>query len=215
MTRKWLRERQRDVYHRRAKEYGFRSRAVFKLLEAAKKYDLMKPGDVVVDLGAFPGGWLQGARSLVGDAGFVLGIDLEAIKPLPWPNVKTLVDDLTRVEGGEILKHLPRRADVVLSDASPNISGIWEVDHARQMDLARHAVELAGTILRRDGNLMVKAFQGEFFKGFLEAVKTDFRFVKVFKPKASRKRSAEVYIVALGLGLRGRRYRPSRYAVRV
>lgn len=205
MTRKWLRERERDPYHRRAKEEGFRSRAAYKLLQISKKHNLIKESDMVVDLGAFPGGWIQGARMLVGEEGYVLGIDLKPIKPFPWSNVKTLVGDITTLEGEEILKQLPRRADVVLSDVSPNISGIWEVDHARQIDLARTSLKIATTLLQKGGNLLVKAFQGDLFKDFLEEVKARFRYVKVVKPGASRKRSAEIYVVALGFDLASRR----------
>ncbi len=198
VTRKWLRERQDDPYHRRAKAAGFRSRATYKLLQIAKPHHLIKPGDVVVDLGAFPGGWIQGARHLVGEDGFVLGIDVKPIKAFSWANVKTVIGDITQLEANAIEEELPRKADVVLSDVSPNLSGIWDVDHARQMDLAWHSVELAQALLHRGGNLLVKAFQGEAFKAFLDAVKARFHSVKVVKPKASRKRSAEVYIVARG-----------------
>lgn len=201
MTKKWLRERKYDTYHRRAKEDGFRSRATYKLFQISKPHDLIKTGDVVVDLGSFPGGWIQGARILVGEEGFVLGVDLKPIKAFSWSNVKILLGDITRLEEGEIREELPRKADVVVSDVSPNLSGIWEVDHARQMKLARKSVELARVLLRRGGNLLVKAFQGESFKELLEEVKARFRSVKIVKPKASRKRSAEVYIVARGFNL--------------
>jgi 23S rRNA (uridine2552-2'-O)-methyltransferase len=205
LTRKWLRERKDDPYYRRAKEYGFRSRAIYKLFQISKPHSLIKTGDVIVDLGSFPGGWIQGARMLVGEEGFVLGIDLKPIKAFSWSNVKTLVGDITSLEEGEIREELPRKADVVISDVSPNLSGIWDVDHARQMDLARKSVELARALLRRGGNLLVKAFQGESFKEFLDEVKARFRSVKVVKPKASRKRSAEVYIVARGFNLNRRK----------
>jgi len=201
LTKKWLRERKYDTYHRRAKEDGFRSRAIYKLFQISKPHDLIKTGDVVVDLGSFPGGWIQGARILVGEEGFVLGVDLKPIKAFSWSNVKILLGDITRLEEGEIREELPRKADVVVSDVSPNLSGIWEVDHARQMELARKSVELARVLLRRGGNLLVKAFQGESFKELLEEVKARFRSVKIVKPKASRKRSAEVYIVARGFNL--------------
>jgi 23S rRNA (uridine2552-2'-O)-methyltransferase len=205
LTRKWLRERKYDTYHRRAKEDGFRSRATYKLFQISKPHNLIKTGDVVVDLGAFPGGWMQGARLLVGEEGFVLGIDLKPIKEFSWSNVKTLVGDITLLEEKTIRKELPRKADVITSDVSPNLSGIWEVDHARQMDLARKSVELAQVLLRRGGNLIVKAFQGEAFKELLDEVKARFRSVKIVKPKASRKRSAEVYIVAREFNLKGRK----------
>ncbi len=203
LTKKWLRERKYDTYHRRAKEDGFRSRATYKLFQISKPHDLIKTGDVVVDLGSFPGGWIQGARILVGEEGFVLGVDLKPIKAFSWSNVKILLGDITRLEEGEIREKLPRKADVVVSDVSPNLSGIWEVDHARQMELARKSVELARVLLRRGGNLLVKAFQGESFKELLDEVKARFRSVKIVKPKASRKRSAEVYIVARGFNLNG------------
>jgi len=202
LTKKWLRERKYDTYHRRAKEDGFRSRAIYKLFQISKPHNLIKTGDTVVDLGSFPGGWIQGARLLVGEEGFVLGIDLKPIKAFSWSNVKTLVGDITHLEEEEIREALPRKADVIISDVSPNLSGIWEVDHARQMDLARKSVELARALLHRGGILIVKAFQGESFKEFLDEVKARFRSVKIVKPKASRKRSAEVYIVARGYNLK-------------
>jgi 23S rRNA (uridine2552-2'-O)-methyltransferase len=203
LTKKWLRERKYDTYHRRAKEDGFRSRATYKLFQISKPHGLIKTGDVVVDLGSFPGGWIQGARILVGEEGFVLGVDLKPIKAFSWSNVKILVGDITRLEKGEIREELPRKADVVISDVSPNLSGIWEVDHAKQMELARKSLELARVLLRRGGNLLVKAFQGESFKELVNEMKARFRSVKIVKPKASRKRSAEVYIVARGFNLNG------------
>lgn len=158
-----------------------------------------------MDLGSFPGGWIQGARILVGEEGFVMGVDLKPIEAFSWSNVKVLLGDITRLEESDIREELPRKADVVISDVSPNLSGIWEVDHARQMELARKSVELARVLLRRGGNLLIKAFQGESFKELLEEVKSRFRTVKIVKPKASRKRSAEVYIVARGFNLKGRK----------
>jgi 23S rRNA (uridine2552-2'-O)-methyltransferase len=119
--------------------------------------------------------------------------------------VKVLLGDITRLEESDIREELPRKADVVISDVSPNLSGIWEVDHARQMELARRSVELARVLLRRGGNLLIKAFHGESFKELLEEVKSRFRTVKIVKPKASRKRSAEVYIVARGFNLKARK----------
>jgi 23S rRNA (uridine2552-2'-O)-methyltransferase len=192
LTKKWLRERQRDPYHRRAKEAGFRSRAIYKLFQISKKFRVIQNGDVVVDLGAYPGGWIQGAHTLVGEEGFVLGIDRKPIDAFKASNVKTVIGDVTQLTGIEIQQHLPQLADVVLSDLAPNISGIWEVDHARQIDLARSAL-----ILKRNGKLVLKAFQGDLLQAFLNEVKAWFRYVKVFRSTASRKRSAEVYIVAL------------------
>jgi 23S rRNA (uridine2552-2'-O)-methyltransferase len=197
LTKKWLRDRQRDPYHRQAKAAGFRSRAIYKLFQISKKFQLIQEGDVVVDLGAYPGGWMQGAQMLVGEQGFVLGIDRKSIDPFPAANVKTLIGDITHLTGSEIRRQLPRLADIVLSDLAPNISGIWEVDHARQIDLARTALTLACALLKRNGKFVVKAFQGELFQLFLDEVKAWFQSVRVFRTAATRKRSAEVFIVAL------------------
>src|SRR5512136_2795853 len=104
----------------------------------------MKRDDIVVDLGGAPGGWIQAARKIVGKTGFVLGVDLKQIAPFPWDYVRTIVSDMTDPESlPQILGFLPRKADVVISDASPNISGVWELDQARQIDLATQALELA------------------------------------------------------------------------
>lgn len=197
MTKKWLRERKRDPYYRKAKNEGYRSRAVYKLLQISKRYNLIKEGDVIVDLGAFPGGWIQGASILVGKEGYILGIDLRKIDPFTIPNVETIVGDVTMLEASEILNRLPRRPDVVLSDMSPNISGIWDFDHVKQINLAKTSLEMAVKILNKGGNFLVKVFQGELFKNFLDDVKSKFSYTKIVKPRATRKRSSEVYIIAL------------------
>ncbi len=199
MTRQWLRERQRDYYYRLAVMEGYRSRAAYKLLQTAGKYPLVKEGDVVVDLGAAPGGWMQAALTIVGEHGFVLGIDLQPIKELKNPNAVAFVADIEKLTAQDILKRLPRRPNVILSDISPNLSGIWGVDHARQLDLARITLRLAEGLLEAGGNMLVKVFQGEFFKRYLEEVRTYFKSVRTLKPKASRKESAEMYILAIGL----------------
>ena len=197
MTKKWLRERERDPYYRRAKSEGYRSRAVYKLFQISKRYKLIKEGAVIVDLGAFPGGWIQGASFLVGKEGYVLGIDLKKIDPFTQPNVKTMVGDLTKLEVSEIIKRLPRRPDVIISDMSPNISGVWELDHIKQIDLAKKSLEIGIKLLNKGGNFLVKVFQGELFNNFHNDVKSKFSYTKIVKPKATRKRSSEVYIVAL------------------
>ena len=204
MTKKWLRERKRDPYHRRAKEAGFRSRAIYKLFQISKKFRVIQNGDVVVDLGAYPGGWIQGARTLVGEEGFVLGIDRKPIDAFTASNVKTVIGDVTQLTGLEIQQHLPQLADVVLSDLAPNISGIWEVDHARQIDLARTALTIARVLLKRNGKFVLKVFQGDLFQAFLDEVKAWFQIVRVFRSAATRKRSAEVYIVALRFNPQGK-----------
>lgn len=198
MTKKWLRERAKDPYYRFAKKEGYRSRAAYKLLQTSQKYRLLKRGDVVLDLGAAPGGWMQIARELVGKEGYVLGVDRDKIDALEWDNVASLIGDISLLEGDDLLQELPQKADVVLSDLSPNISGIWELDHARQISLAEAALKIAITVLRRDGSFFIKVFHGVLLKEFMEHVKRYFKFVRIVKPKASRKRSSEVYFLALG-----------------
>lgn len=198
MPKAWVRERQRDYYYRKAKEEKYRSRATYKLLEATKKYRFIKSGDVVVDLGAAPGGWIQAARKIVGDKGFVLGVDVRFIEPLGFPNVQTLIDDITDSQIIENIRELlPCPADVVISDVSPNISGVWELDHARQIDLAQRSLLIARDIMKTRGNFFVKVFQGDMLKDFVREVKQHFGFVKLVKPKASRAKSAEIFVLGM------------------
>jgi 23S rRNA (uridine2552-2'-O)-methyltransferase len=134
----------------------------------------------------------------VGKTGFVLGVDLKPIEPFPWEYVRTIVADMTDPETRQqILTFLPRKADVVISDASPNISGVWEFDHARQIDLASQALQLAVKLLRPGGNFFVKVFEGDLLNGFVRTVKKHFEVVKFIKPKASRAKSSEIYLLAM------------------
>lgn len=196
---KQRRERKREHFYRMAKRTGYRSRAAYKVKQLNERYNLLRRGDVVVDLGAAPGGWLQVAREEVGEGGFVLGVDLQEITKLTYENVKTIVADITDASTPELTRNnLPRAADVVLSDASPKISGIWSVDHARSVELARAAIAITERVLAPGGRLLVKVFQGEFFEGFVGEVREKFEFVKISKPPASRKGSAEAYVIAKG-----------------
>jgi len=197
-----MQERKRDYYYRKAKEEKYRSRAAYKLFQAVEKYHFIRNGDVVVDLGAAPGGWTQAARKIVGARGFVLGVDIKPIEPFPERNIRTLIGDITEPNTAEqILEMLPRKADAVISDVSPNISGIWELDHARQIDLAQKALEIALETLKPQGNFFVKVFQGDMLNDFISMVKRHFEDVKIIKPKASRAKSSEIFI--LGMRLKG------------
>ena len=154
----------------------------------------------MVDLGAAPGGWVQAARKIVGSKGFILGVDLKRIEPFEEVNVRTIVADVDEEETIQrISEFLPRKADTVISDVSPNISGIWEVDHARQMDLAQKALDIALDTLAPSGSFFVKAFQGDMLDDFIKKVKNHFQSVRVAKPEASRGKSSELFILGLGL----------------
>jgi 23S rRNA (uridine2552-2'-O)-methyltransferase len=193
-----MRERKRDYYYRKAKEERYRSRAAYKLLEAIRKYHFIRKGDVVVDLGAAPGGWLQAARKTVGSKGFVLGVDLRPVEPFPQSNIQTIMGDINETETlDETLDTLPRKADAVISDVSPNISGIWEVDHARQMDLADQALKIALKRLRPSGSFFIKVFQGDMLDDFVKKMKRHFEVVRIMKPKASRAKSSEIFILGM------------------
>jgi 23S rRNA (uridine2552-2'-O)-methyltransferase len=200
LPKAWIQDRKREYYYKKAKAENYRSRATYKLSQTAVKYRFIRRGDVVVDLGAAPGGWIQAARKIVGKTGFVLGVDLKPIAPFPQECIRTIIADFTEPEAlQQILGFLPRKADVVLSDASPNISGIWEVDNARQIDLAAQALEITLCILRPSGDFFVKVFEGNMLAGFVRTVKKHFEVVKVIKPKASRAKSSEMYLLAMGL----------------
>jgi len=198
LPKAWVKERKREYYYRKAKEEKFRSRAAYKLLQVVEKHRFIKPGDVVVDLGAAPGGWTQASRRIVGSSGFVLGIDLKHMEPIDLPNVRTITGDVTDSQITQNIKEfLPRSADVVISDVSPNISGIWELDHARQIDLTRHSLRIATSVLKSEGNFFVKVFHGDMLNDLVKEVKQRFRFVKLVKPKASKAKSSELYVLGM------------------
>jgi len=198
LPKAWIQDRKRDYYYKKAKAEQYRSRATYKLSLTAVKYHFIRPGDVIVDLGAAPGGWIQAARKIVGKTGFVLGVDLKPIAPFPQEYVRTIVADFTEPETLQhILTFLPRKPDVVISDAAPNISGVWDVDQARQIDLANQALHLALKLLRPRGNLFVKVFEGDLLNGFIATIKRYFEIVKFIKPKASRAKSSEMFLLAM------------------
>ena len=200
MPKAWIQDKKRDYYYKKAKEENYRSRSTYKLFQAIEKYRFIKEGDVVIDLGAAPGGWIQAARKTVGIKGFVLGVDIRPVEPFAEHNVRTIIGDISEQETlQQIVEFLPRKADALISDVSPNISGIWEVDHARQIDLAQQALNIAFETLRPAGNFFVKVFQGDLLDDFTIKVKKSFQTVNVIKPKASRGKSAEMFILAMGL----------------
>jgi 23S rRNA (uridine2552-2'-O)-methyltransferase len=196
----WIRERKNEFYYKKAKAENYRSRSTYKLVQANNKHNFIKLRDVVVDLGAAPGGWIQAARKMTGKHGFVLGVDLKPIEPFTQEYIRTIVADLTEPDIAEqILSFLPHKPDVVLCDAAPNVTGVWEVDHACQIDLANKAMEVAKSILKPGGNFFVKVFQGDLLEQFVLDVKANFETVKIVKPPASRAKSSEEYLLAMGL----------------
>jgi 23S rRNA (uridine2552-2'-O)-methyltransferase len=198
LPKAWLRARRRDYFYRKAKEEQLRSRAAYKLLEVVDRYGLIRRGDVVVDLGAAPGGWMQVALDVVGARGFVLGVDIKEIEPFEGKNVRTVVADISDLGAVDLVCGLlPGLADVVVSDVSPNVSGVWEVDHARQVDLARRSLVIAGAVLRRGGGFFVKVFQGDLLDEFVLELRDAFGFVRFVKPRASRRGSSELFVLCL------------------
>jgi 23S rRNA (uridine2552-2'-O)-methyltransferase len=195
MTR-WYKEKKREHYYKAAKQVGYRARSAFKLQQIHKRFNLLKQGNIVVDLGAAPGGWSQVAKELVGAEGTVIGADLSSIRPLG--GVFFLQGDVTAPETIEQIKQLMKGqlADVVLSDMSPDISGNYSVDQARSEWLCEHALDAVDQLLRSGGSFVCKIFEGEDTRKFLECVKRRFNVVKKFSPEASRKSSSEVYIIA-------------------
>ena len=194
-SKQWLRRHVTDPYVRKAREQGYRSRAAFKLLEISEKERLLRPGLLVLDLGAAPGGWSQVAAQKVGPAGRVIAVDILQIDPIP--GVTVLRADFREEAVIEALGGA--KADVVLSDVAPNISGIPLVDQARQLELALAAVQLCCKTLKLDGVFVVKAFHGEAFDDLVAALKGTFAKVRVLKPTASRGESAETSVVSRSL----------------
>ncbi len=195
-SKRWVAEHAADHYVHEARRLGFRSRAVFKLKELHEKDKLLKPGQIVVDLGAAPGGWSQFARPLLGNKGTLIALDILPMDPLP--GVDFILGDF-REES--VLKQLEARVgaqavDLVLSDMAPNISGIDAADQAGSMHLCELALEFAKSHLKPRGVMLTKAFQGEGFDAYLKLLREAFESVTIRKPKASRPRSREVYLLA-------------------
>lgn len=186
--------RKKDFYYFKAKQEGYRSRAAYKLKRIDEKFNVIKKGDVIIDLGAAPGGWLQVAKEISG--GRVIGVDLQEIEPIE--GVETIRGDLRAQATIDKIARIVEKADTVICDASPDLSGSWSYDHARSIDLASAAFETARRILRSGGNFVVKVFQGDMYDDFLNKVKKDFLQVRAYKSEASRKESAEIYVVAKG-----------------
>lgn len=196
MSKNWQRMTKRDFYYKEAKSSGYRSRAAYKLKQINKRYKIIKNGNTVIDLGAAPGGWSQVAHEIVGEEGLVIGADLQEIFPIEGITfIKGDVEDLEII--GKISKSI-KKADVVLSDMSPKISGHYSMDQAKSIYLANLAFEASKKFLRIRGNFVVKVFEGDMFKDFFDEIKSYFYFTKIHSPQASRSRSSETYIIGKG-----------------
>ncbi|MCZ6559624.1 MAG: 23S rRNA (uridine(2552)-2'-O)-methyltransferase RlmE [Gammaproteobacteria bacterium] len=198
---RWMQEHLKDEYVLRAQKEGWRSRAVYKLMEIQEKEKLLRPGMTVIDLGAAPGGWSQYATSLLDGRGSILALDLLAMDSLP--EVEFIQGDFTEQAVLEqLLERLgERKADLVMSDMAPNMSGMNAVDQPRAIYLAELTLDLAQKVLKPGGFMLVKLFHGQGFDEYVATVKKGFGRVKVRKPKASRPRSRETYLLAGNYGL--------------
>jgi len=195
---RWLREHFSDPYVKRAQAEGWRSRAVFKLEELIERDRLLKPGMVIVDLGAAPGGWSQVARERLGEKGRVIALDI-----LPMQGIGGVEFILGDFREASVLEQLQQalggaEVDLVLSDMAPNLSGMTAVDQPRSMHLVELAEEFAAAHLRVGGSFLAKVFQGEGFDDLVRRLRAGYERVSIRKPKASRARSPEVYALAVG-----------------
>jgi 23S rRNA (uridine2552-2'-O)-methyltransferase len=198
-SKQWLRRHVNDPYVQRSKREGYRSRSAYKLTEIDERDRLLKPSMVAIDLGSAPGGWSQVLAQRLGASATVVAIDLLAMEPVP--GVTFLRGDFTAAAGLAALEAAlaARKADLVLSDMAPNLTGIAVSDQARTMELAELARDFALSHLKRDGALLVKIFQGAGYDEYLKSLRLAFAKVVVRKPDASRDESAEQYLLARGL----------------
>lgn len=195
-SRRWLQEHFSDPYVKQAQQQGYRARAVYKLLELQERDRLIRPGMNIVDLGAAPGSWSQLASEILGGRGSIVALDILPMDPLA--GVTVLQADFTEDEALAALQTAlaGQPVDLVMSDMAPNISGESAVDQPRAMYLAELALDFAGQVLRPGGDFLVKVFQGDGFDPYLRLLREQFGKVVVRKPKASRPRSREVYLLA-------------------
>ena len=186
----------KDEYYNRAKQEGDRSRAAYKLKQLDREATLVDEGDTVVDLGAAPGGWLQVAAELAGESGTVVGVDRQRIDPIE--GVETVRGDMTEESTRADVTELVGEADVVVSDMAPNMSGQYELDHARSVHLARIAFETALALLAPGGDFVAKVFEGPDTDDLRADVDEEFEYARTIHPEASRDASSELYVVGKG-----------------
>jgi len=193
--------RRKDTYHRRARAAGYRARSAYKLAELADRFRLLRRGDHVIDLGAWPGGWLQIAVERIGDEGRAVGVDVVPLEPLPAGNVALIAGDVRDPAVIQAARErLGRTADVVLSDLAPKLTGVAATDEARRSELAASVLAALPHLLRPGGRLLMKVFMGPDHPALMAQLREAFDDVKTTRPEATRPGSAELY--ALGFGHR-------------
>lgn len=197
-SKRWMQEHARDPYVKRARQSHYRSRAVYKLMEIDRQVRLFRTGQCVIDLGAAPGSWSQYAVERVGVQGRVVAVDILPMDPVP--NVAIIQGDFTEAKTVDACFQFlsGSKADLVISDLAPNISGIRAADQARAMHLAERVLEFSSAVLKPGGGLFIKLFQGEGTAEYRQRLVDVFQWVKHMKPNASRGNSREFYILASG-----------------
>jgi len=194
----------KDAHYRRARAEGYRARSVYKLAELDRRYRILRRGDAVVDLGAWPGGWLQLALERIGREGRVVGVDLAAIQKLPAPNAALVIGDVRDPATADVvLERLGRRADVVLSDLAPKLTGIRASDEARAEELNQVVLTLLPSLLAPSGRFVMKTFMGGGFEAVVRATRAHFKETNTTRPDATRRGSSELYVVGLGFVAQG------------
>lgn len=192
-----LADARKDQYRRLAKDQGYRARSAYKLIQLNNSYHILKKGSNVIDLGCAPGGWLQIAAKEVGSTGKVIGIDLKPVEPVSGAIIlqgsiedTNMLDNISDILGGS-------KVETVLSDLAPNVSGVWDIDHARQISLSTIALGLSRQVLREGACAVFKIFEGDMLNEFRTELRKSFGRVLLSKPSASRRQSSELYIVCL------------------
>ncbi|WP_336001532.1 23S rRNA (uridine(2552)-2'-O)-methyltransferase [Halorientalis halophila] len=186
----------KDEYYNRAKQEGYRSRSAYKLKQLDRTANLLDEGATVVDLGAAPGGWLQVAKQEVGEAGTVVGVDRQRIDSLD--GVQTVRGDMTDEDTKDEVRDVVGEADVVLSDMAPNMTGEYDLDHARSVHLVRQALEVALDLLGPGGDFVAKVFDGQDLADLKAEIEPEFEYVREVRPEASRDASSELFLVGKG-----------------
>ena len=190
-----------DHYFKKAKKDNYPARSVYKLEEAQKKYQFIKSGDMVLDFGCYPGSWSIYAARVVGPQGLVVGVDLQEAKKVSIAKAADIIwfcDDIMSDDIAGKMQEIRETFSVVLSDMAPRTSGNKWVDQQQSLTLVRRVLELAASLLRKDGNLYVKVFEGEDFKEYVDSVRKSFKTVKIVKPTSSRSESPEVFVLGIG-----------------